>query len=243
MAVDYSRLAADYDAARADETVDRDFWLLGLREMGDLRVGERILDLGAGTGRFARLLAESARVVALDTSREMLLASKGKMEFARARGDAHRLPFRDGTFDATVVVMVLHHVAHLKAVLREIARVSRKVVIATTDMRTRDLGILGEAFPSLVAIDRARFPRIDEIARDLEGAGFHRVRVEDRALRRSLPVAAQIERVRKKYISTLDLIPEEEFRRGLAFLERELPRRYGETFVVSGRFTFLGASK
>jgi len=31
--------------------------------------------------------------------------------------------------------------------------------------------------------------------------------------------------------------------RGLAFLERELPRRYGETFVVSGRFTFLGASK
>jgi len=243
VAVDYSRLAADYDAARADEAVDRDFWLRGLVEVGGVRPGDRILDVGAGTGRFARLLAGSSRVLALDASRAMMEASRGKGPFDRVLGDAHALPFRRNAFDVAVLVMVVHQLADLPRVLGEVARVARRAALATTDIATRQLGILEEAFPSLLRIDRRRFPPIDRLVSALEAAGFSQVTVEERRLRRTIPTSAQLERVRRKYVSTLDLIPPAEFRAGLEFLERELPRRCGEAYEIDGGFTFVGASR
>ncbi|MGQ0798020.1 MAG: class I SAM-dependent methyltransferase, partial [Methanobacteriota archaeon] len=220
----------------------RSFWLPALRDVGRLTPGDRILDLGAGTGRYARLLAEFARVVALDLSPDMLLRAAGKGAFNRVRGDAHRLPFRAGAFDATVVVMVLHQIPDYPDVLREVARVSRRIAIATADLRGRSLGILEEAFPSLLPIDRARFPAIEDVVGAVGRAGLSRLVVERRVLHRTLPVAVQLERVRRKYISTLDLIPGDEFERGVAFLERELPRRCGDVYETAIEFTFVGAS-
>lgn len=236
-------MAADYDAVRADEAADRGFWLPALREVGRLARGERILDLGAGTGRYSRLLAEFAHVVAFDLSPPMLAHARAKRGFEVARGDAHRLPFRPGAFDASVLVMVLHQFTDFRGVFREVARVSRRAVIATNDMAHRDLGIMAEAFPSLVAIDRARFPSIETIAEGLRDVGFRAITVERRVLQRSVPTAIQIDRIRRRYISTLDLIPREEFDRGVAFIEAELPRRHGGLYDWAAEFTFLGASR
>jgi len=155
VAVDYSRHAADYDRVRADEAMDREFWLHGLVEVGRLRDGERVLDLGAGTGRFAQLLSTTNRVVAFDSSDAMLRIARAKGPFECVEGDGHRLPFRANTFDLAMVVMVLHHLGDYIAALRDVARVARRVVVATSDMATRRLGILEEAFPSLLAIRRS----------------------------------------------------------------------------------------
>lgn len=241
MAVDYSRLAADYDRSRADDRIDREYWLRGLIEVGEIEPGDRILDLGAGTGRFSRLLSESNPVVALDASREMLAIARGKGPFAIVRGDAHRLPFRDETFDTTTVVMVLHHLSDYRSAFREVARVSRQIVIVTSDMARRRLGIMEEAFPSLLRIDRARFPPIAEIARALESVRFRRVRIEERPFRRAITPKEQIERVRDRYLSTFDLLPPGEFERGLRFLEAELPR-HGDRFEIDASFTFLAGA-
>ena len=86
MAVDYSRRAAEYDRVRADETTDREFWLRGLVEVGRLRTGERVLDIGAGTGRFAKLLSLTNRVVALDSSEAMLRVARAKGPFECVEG-------------------------------------------------------------------------------------------------------------------------------------------------------------
>lgn len=243
MAVDYSRLAAEYDRGRADDALDRDYWLRGLREVGRIRPEQRILDLGAGTGRFSRLFSQTNNVVALDPSSEMLDVAHGKGPFAVVRGDAHRLPFRVDSFDTTIIVMVLHHLADFRAALAEVSRVSRGVVVATSDMPHRNLGIMGEAFPSLLRIDRVRFPAIDEIIRALEATRFRGVRMESRPYHRVLTSAQQIERVRRRYLSTFDLLPPGEFERGLGFLEVELPRRYGDRFEVDDEFTFLAATR
>ncbi len=243
MPVDYAKLAADYDAVRGSEAVDREYWFAGLVSVGHVRPGDRILDLGAGTGRFSRLAAEVGPVVAADASLDMLSRAGDKGSFPRVRADAHALPFRRDAFDVTFLVMVLHQLADMPRALAEVARVSRRVAIATSDMSTRTLGLLDEAFPSLLAIDRARFPPIPRIVGSLRDAGFASVAVETRPYRRVIPVAQELERVRRRYISTFDLLPPGEFERGLAFLERELPRRCPDGFDASAAFTFVGAAR
>ena len=243
MAVDYSRRAAEYDRVRADETTDREFWLRGLVEVGRLRTGERVLDIGAGTGRFAKLLSLTNRVVALDSSEAMLRVARAKGPFECVEGDGHRLPFRTDAFDLAMVVMVLQHLGDYGAALRDIARVAHRVVVATSDMATRRLGILEEAFPSLLAIDRKRFPPIPAIVDALRAAGFRDPLVEERAYVRRLATGDQLDRVRHRYLSTFDLLPLGEFERGLRFLEDEMPRRYGDRFEITARFTFVGATR
>ena len=243
MSLDYTRLAADYDAVRGSEAADREFWYAGLVEVGRLRRGDRILDLGAGTGRFSRLASDHGRVVAFDRSWDMLRRARDKGSFPLVRGDAHTLPFRADTFDLTLLVMVVHQLADYPRALREVARVSRRLALATSDLRTRTMGILDEAFPSLLAIDRARFPPIDALVAAIRSAGFPHVEVTDRPLHRVFSTPEELDRVRRKYISTLDLLPPGEFEAGLAFLERELPRRYGDRFETEAPFTFVGASR
>lgn len=223
--------------------MDREYWFPGLVAAGRLRRGDRILDLGAGTGRFSRLAAERGSVVAADASLEMLSRARDKGGFPRVRADAHALPFRPDAFDVTLLVMVLHQLADMPRALAEVARVSRRVAVATSDMSTRTLGLLDQAFPSLLAIDRARFPPIPEIVAGLRAAGFVEVSSEVRHYRRVVSVDQEIERVRRKYISTFDLLPPGEFERGLAFLERELPRQCLDGFDASADFTFVGGSR
>jgi ubiquinone/menaquinone biosynthesis C-methylase UbiE len=237
--IDYSRRAKAYDAVRSDPAVDQEYWLRGLIEVGGIVPGEWVLDVGAGTGRFAALLHPGHRVVALDAERSMLRVARAKAPFNCVQADAHRLPFQDETFDVTIFVMVLHQLADYRIALREAARVSHRVVIATTDMANRRLGVLEEAFPSLLAIDRGRFPSIPSIAAALGETGLRHVQSEERPYVRTLTSDEQLNRVRQKYLSTFDLLPPGEYDRGLRFLEREIPKRFGDGFEVSASFTFV----
>ena len=96
------------------------------------REGERILDVGSGTGDLAlSVLARSAgaaRVVAADFTFEMLALSRAK---ARARGarlaeteaDGLALPFAGGTFAGAAAAFSVRNFESLDAGLREVHRV------------------------------------------------------------------------------------------------------------------------
>lgn len=87
--------------------------------------GLRILDLGCGKGRFARLLMNAgACVVGADISTAMLGAARG---VSRVAASALRLPFRDSVFDAVIAIEMLEHVPSraLGTVLGEMRRVLR----------------------------------------------------------------------------------------------------------------------
>jgi len=49
------------------------------------------------------------------------------------RADAHRLPFRDRTFDGAIMIHVLHLVHDWVQVVREVGRVTRKVIVAEVE--------------------------------------------------------------------------------------------------------------
>jgi ubiquinone/menaquinone biosynthesis C-methylase UbiE len=99
-----------------------------LREAAGLCPTAQALELGCGTGEYTVLLAGTgATMAALDISAELLDAARARRLPAAVqflRGDAERLPFPDGRFDAVVGNAVLHHL-RLDAALREIRRVLR----------------------------------------------------------------------------------------------------------------------
>ncbi|HUR22091.1 MAG TPA: class I SAM-dependent methyltransferase [Vicinamibacterales bacterium] len=83
----------------------------------------QVLDAGAGTGRYTRILrAMGARtVISLDWSREMLGRQAGDAE--RVCGDARRLPFAGGAFDLVNASLMAGDISNLAAWLSEMARV------------------------------------------------------------------------------------------------------------------------
>lgn len=92
----------------------------------------RILDVPRGAGRFTALLAAHAgRVVSADAAAAML---RSGAPGGGVQASAHALPFRDAAFDLVLCARLLHHfggAAERRAVLRELARVSRRWLIAS----------------------------------------------------------------------------------------------------------------
>jgi malonyl-CoA O-methyltransferase len=82
-----------------------------------------VLDAGAGTGRYTRILRNlgARTVVSLDWSREMLCRQAGDAQ--RVCGDATRLPFADRAFDLVNASLMAGDIPDLCGWLSEIARV------------------------------------------------------------------------------------------------------------------------
>jgi len=85
--------------------------------------GKDVLDVGSGTGHYARLArALGARLaIAFDLTPEML----GRAPRPAAVGDAGRLPFASESLDVAIAALLLSFVKDLEATLGEIARVLR----------------------------------------------------------------------------------------------------------------------
>jgi demethylmenaquinone methyltransferase / 2-methoxy-6-polyprenyl-1,4-benzoquinol methylase len=94
----------------------------------DVGGGDRVLDLAAGTGASSvPMSALGAHTVACDFSLGMLTVGRRRhpgLEFVA--GDALRLPFADGVFDAVTISFGLRNVADVDAALQEMARVTRE---------------------------------------------------------------------------------------------------------------------
>ncbi len=224
LAPDFGPKAARYDELRPADENWREV-VAALVEEGDLR-GQRVLDLGCGTGRVAAALAEHARIWGVDPSPEMLEIARKRVPagVGLKQGRAEELPFKEGWFDRVVLQLVIHLFDRPKA-FAEIHRVlaaGGKVAIATFDPAQFDAYWLNRYFPTLEARDRARFPTQEELRGELEAAGFA-VRMRRLSQRAEVDRGAALERVRGRHISTLDLLDESEYQAGLARAERVLP--------------------
>ena len=102
-------------------------WRRAVAQAVDARPGERVLDLAAGTGTSSvPFQLAGASVVACDFSMGMLEVGRQRnpdVDFAA--GDATKLPFRDGVFDAVTISFGLRNVEDTTAALRELHRVTK----------------------------------------------------------------------------------------------------------------------
>ena len=133
--VTYDRVAAVYDLA--EDPFEHRARKQGLRLLAARR-GERVLEIGPGTGHalaaLARSVGPAGQVTGLDLSARML--SRSRRRAARARyagrvgliqGDAHRLPLRAGVVDAVFMSFVLELIdtPQIPPLLAECRRVLR----------------------------------------------------------------------------------------------------------------------
>ena len=100
-----------------------------------LTPGERVLDVGCGTGSLAiaakRRVGSSGTVHALDASPEMIAQVRRKAARASVAVDAHvasadALPFPDASVDVVLSTLMLHHLP--RPVRQRLAREARRVL-------------------------------------------------------------------------------------------------------------------
>lgn len=104
-----------------------------LKEVLDPEAGERILEVGPGTGYYtldvAGWVGQEGEVQILDIQREMLdhtmgrANERGLTNITPTEGDATALPYEDGSFDGAYLTTVLGEIPDQDTAVRELARV------------------------------------------------------------------------------------------------------------------------
>ena len=171
-------------------------------------------------------MERGSQVWGVEPEPEMAALARGRVSTVKV-APAERLPFKDGWFERALMWLVVHLVDRPLA-LAEAARVLRpdgRLAIGTFHPLHFERYWLKEFFPSLEAIDRARFPSPDELDSELNAAGFARVEQHRLTQTASVDRETAIERVRRRFISPLQLLDETELEAGLARMESELPER------------------
>lgn len=124
----FDGVAEKYDRTNTVLSFGQDkAWRRSTRAALQPQPGEKILDLGAGTGVSTEELARSgAYVVGVDISLGMLaVGRRTRPKVPLVAGDALALPFPDHTFDAVTTSFVIRNVANTPGALRELARVTK----------------------------------------------------------------------------------------------------------------------
>jgi SAM-dependent methyltransferase len=193
--------------------------------------GGKVLDVGCGTGRFCRVVADRglARVWGVDPSPEMLAEARKRVpaSVGLKRGSAERLPFKAGAFDVAMLWTVVHLLDRERA-FAELHRVlvprGRLVVVTFAPEHFRTYW-QNRYFPSIATIDLARHPTPEQLGDELVSAGFEPPRLVGLHQEAELDREVALQRIRGRAISTFDLLDEDEIRRGTEKAERELPKR------------------
>ncbi len=175
--VDYRIAAAVYEQGRALPAGDLDRWHAAITRFAPAEPAT-VLDLGAGTGIFARAWSNwGARiVVGCEPSAEMREQAR-RLELPRRvafiAGRAEQIPLETGSTDVVWMSTVVHHLADLPAAAGEIRRVLKPGGLLLIRNLFADVGTT-PWLSVLPGADRARrvFPAVRELSVVLDDHGL-----------------------------------------------------------------------
>ena len=227
--IDYDALAAIYARYRAASPHVLGYLHDVAKPYGH---GARMLDVGCGTGDFVAALGQAlapagALVCGFDRSDAMVDEARRKHPGVSLRlGQAERTwPFEVASFDVVYSVNVIHYLRDLDLVayFAEAHRVLRSggTVVTVTDSE-EDIAnrTMTQYFPETVSHERARYHPVSRLQAAMSVRGFLGQRV-GHTRREGMMQTADLDRYRNRIFSSLRLISDEEFARGLARLEAD----------------------
>ena len=174
-------------------------------DFAGVRDGQRVLDVGAGTGALTReLISRGAEVVAAEPSPEFTRALRARFpQIAVCEAPAEKLPLADDSFDIALAQLVVAFMSDAGAAMRELGRVAQRVAIcmwgieevemfAAIDRTARVVG------SSLRRAARVPLPQAARVVRPASRRRPHERRVvrarRDRVIRRLRRLLASAER-------------------------------------------------
>jgi len=178
----FNRIAPQWNENMGDNPMFPEY----LKQFGISR-GNRILDIGAGTGRMTKYIIElvgsDGWVVAEDIAEQMLL--EGKKLFNHKNtfwicDDVYRLAFKNGVFDKVLCFSAFPHFIDPLASLHEMSRVlvsGGKFLILHLSS-SEQLNTFHAGLESPVNLDR--LPQVQEMEPMLKESGFQPVRMVEK---------------------------------------------------------------
>jgi SAM-dependent methyltransferase len=257
----YDQIGNDYAATRrADPAIVR-----RLHEWLDIGAGDRVLDLGCGSGNYTQALAlRGGRWVGLDPSAAMLrqaMARRSAIDWVL--GEAGAMPFGERRFERVLCTLAIHHFERLDLACAEVRRVlvpGGSLVFFTAFAEQMQHYWLVEYFPTMMARSIAQMPTRAATLQALHGAGFTSIRTlpyeVDAGLRdlflyagKQRPALYLDAAVRANISSFARLCPADELQRGLQRLQADLQQgrmegvraRHAAAAAGQGDYAFVAA--
>jgi ubiquinone/menaquinone biosynthesis C-methylase UbiE len=222
MKIDYNTLAQEYARHRQIHPAV----LKDLIQLGNLNSASQVLDVGCGTGNYTIALEEAigCSCSGIDPSEQMLAKASERTQSVRFKlGRAEQLDYPSESFDLVFSVDVIHHVGDRFAYFREAHRVLKKggKVCTVTDSEEiiRHRQPLSVYFPETIAIELQRYPPISDLRSLMVDIGFRELQDTLAEFATSL---TDSQPYGDKAFSSLHLIPNEAFERGLQRMEQDL---------------------
>jgi ubiquinone/menaquinone biosynthesis C-methylase UbiE len=226
--ISYDTLATRYASARAFLPATADLWTEFLKPFLPQEKTATVLDLGCGSGRFSSLIVDrfKAQVIGCDPSFPMLKAA-GNGAFYCA-GRAEELPLSGASIDLAWLSQVIHHVKDREACARELRRIIRPdgivLIRGAFGDRLESYPVYFRFFPSARRIT-AELPTIHNVLSAFRANGFSLDAFHTVPQKTCDSLAELAERTKKRVDTPLVLMPDEEFARCQAELEREASKK------------------
>lgn len=222
--IDYSgRMASVYERGRSlPQSVVKAWADMAAKHAPPAAAG-MACDLGSGTGRFSAALASrlDRPVVAIEPADAMRDRARTRPHpgVSIVAGRAEQIPARASVFSLVWMSQSIHHVQSLAACARELDRTlcesGRVVLRGMFDMRA---WVLAPYFPGAKTIAEDRFPSLRKITDAFGHVGLQLSSHEKHTQASASTAEELVERTRLRADSTLALLPDREFQRGLARL-------------------------
>jgi ubiquinone/menaquinone biosynthesis C-methylase UbiE len=214
-----------------------------LVELARLQPGERVLDVGCGTGVVTRLAREkiggTGAVTGLDVNPGMLAVARSKtpsdLPIEWCEASAESMPLPDGVFDVVLCQMSLQFIPNKLAALREMRRVldaGGRALVTVPGPKPPLFAAMTDGLASHIGREAASFGDLvfslhdaDELKELMRGAGFQEVEVQakPKTLRLPMPTDFLWQYIQSTPIAGLVMEADEDRRQAL---EREVSAKW-----------------
>ena len=130
-----------------------------------------IADIGAGSGSYSLVLAESGyRVLAVEPSATMRSQAIANPRIQWIDSYAENLPLLDQSVDVAIIMLAFHHFQNYRQALQEISRVTKngQVILFTYDPAMISNFWLTQYFPSFIADVNLTFLSVAKLSSEIE---------------------------------------------------------------------------